>query len=296
MRLGQLARQLHIEPKKIVIFLEKQGVTIEDSPNFKMDDDILELVTKQFEKPVEVEPIKEEIPEPVKEPIEVVEPTIEKEEIQEVQKEEIKETEKVEEVEEVEEIKEVEVKEPKEEPLPVESIEKAVEKPEEVTEELTKQTPEDEKTEEDNEPLFLEIDGVIRAPKVILDGIKVVGKIDLPEPKTKEEVVTETEAKEEPTSTPSEVVVETNEPKIHPNKQARLATKKPKQVIKKKGKKKKVHVPLTKEEAKAERKANKVQGKKAPRKKPQTKKKGKKKKVVPVKKRGFWARLFGFGK
>ena len=31
-----------------------------------------------------------------------------------------------------------------------------------------------------------EIDGVIRAPKVKLEGIKVVGKIDLPEPKIKE--------------------------------------------------------------------------------------------------------------
>tara|TARA_B100000809_G_scaffold237037_1_gene256491 strand:- start:2401 stop:3237 length:837 start_codon:yes stop_codon:yes gene_type:complete len=57
MRLGQLARQLDTKPEKIVSFLEKEkSVTIKSHPNCKVEDDLIEEITKHF-KPIVTEEI-----------------------------------------------------------------------------------------------------------------------------------------------------------------------------------------------------------------------------------------------
>lgn len=58
MRLGQLARQLEIKPDKIVSFLEKEkNITIKSHPNCKVDDELIDDISKHF-KPV-AEEVKE---------------------------------------------------------------------------------------------------------------------------------------------------------------------------------------------------------------------------------------------
>lgn len=70
--------------------------------------------------------------------------------------------------------------------------------------------------------LHLDADGVIKAPKVELEGIKVMGKIDLPEPKVEVEEETEADAEEvTATETPEEA------PKEEVKKPAKPKKKKP---------------------------------------------------------------------
>ncbi len=287
MRLGQLSRKLQIESKEIIKLLEAKGHTIEQSPNTKLDDALLEIVNAAFAPKEEVETENNEVVENTFE-AEVNQPEIEEKESEaepEVAVEAIEETE-----EDV-----VEEKDIVEEQVAI-TLDEA-EKSEEVNSES-----EDSELDPENEYSFIEDNGVIRAPKVTLEGIKVVGKIDLPEKKKPEPEVEEEQAAE------SEAEQIEEGPKVHPNKKTRIAGVKPKTVdektvkVKRKQEEKPKKKVLTKEELRAKKKAQRQ--KKAKQKEKMLKKHGvpvaeqkkKDKTPPPAPKRSFWQKLFGLGK
>jgi uncharacterized protein YehS (DUF1456 family) len=54
MRLGQLARQVGISQKDIVSFLQKEkDIELKVHPNVKVEDDLANLIIKNFAKPEE---------------------------------------------------------------------------------------------------------------------------------------------------------------------------------------------------------------------------------------------------
>ena len=236
MRLGQLARKLDIEPKEIVKFLEKQDITIENHLNTKLDDNQIELVNVRFTPKVEI--IEEQKVTDIA-PETYVEIVPEKEEFEEIiEKETISETEVAEETEDTEEELTVEIYEiPEEEfinnttPQVENSIERftvsellekesVTEGAEPINRNLQELSREDKVPEDITAP-------TITAPKIELKGIKVLGKIDLPQKETKEVVKKEETTNVENTNESSEVTEEliiSNEtgPKVHPNKIAKL--------------------------------------------------------------------------
>lgn len=276
MRLGQLARKLDIETNDIVKYLKKQDIIIDNHLNTKLEDEQIELITKHFYIPEEVkEVVVVETPE--------VQPVVEEVEIQEEEITIEEETEIPEAIEEIVEVEETVVETPEiisEEEIVVEQtpvsqpinlsgvltvmdlLEKAA------TEEPTPlvELSRDDKVPEDSNA------SIIRAPKIELQGFKVLGKIELPEDprnKKKEEAKAEETTPEETAEisndTPAQEqpieVVATHTP--HPTKKTKIlnvekefiddsffkeeVVEKPKsakeiKLAKKKGKKKKVVV------------------------------------------------------
>ncbi|MDB4834962.1 translation initiation factor IF-2 N-terminal domain-containing protein [Cyclobacteriaceae bacterium] len=272
MRLGQLARKLKKDPNDILKYLESKGLEVDNSPNFKIDETIAQELIDQSEAEVVQE-------DPVPAVVEVE--TSETEEVPVIENDPIEEIAAVPEVE-----KEEVVEEAVEEVIESELVEK----------ELTEETQEEDEEglDPENEYAFVEDKkGVIRAPKVTLEGIKVVGKIDLPESKKVEE---EPEVEKEVEEASGEVPAKEKGPKVHPNKQSRVVGSKPKFV--KAPKKEEVEIKKpTKEELKAKRKAEKKKKAKLNQNKPKPQaKKKKKKKTPPPPKRSFWQKLFGLGK
>ncbi|MGB0934030.1 MAG: hypothetical protein ACPGU5_07085 [Lishizhenia sp.] len=195
MRLGQLARRLEINAKDIVTYLEKEHqISITNHPNSKLPEDSLDAILENF-KPSPVEEMNKALE---IEPIEDISRPVEPEQV----------------ANEVE----IEIEEPETHVAAAE-----VEPTNEPTEVKEKIEADDEPVieEEESAPLNI-IDGIIKAPKVDLEGIKVVGKIDLPEPKKVEEV-TESEAE------PSTIGAATDAPiqKAPEEKPAKKEKKKP---------------------------------------------------------------------
>lgn len=299
MRLGQLARKLKVDSSTIVKFLAKNDIIIENAPNVKIEDDKLNLTLAHFE----VKDVVNTSDKPAEEIVEVKEPVVSPSptEIDPIDLSKKNEEEPVAFIEQ-----EVITKSNTEEEDQTSSLE---ENTIPLTSDNAAQNEEDEKEienlESDEEITLNEVDGVIRAPKVKLDGIKVVGKIDLPEPKQKEVEKKELTNKGDSTTINEENDASTStEDNVHPNKKNRVKALKPTIIKDKKTSKKEDEKPLSKQEAKALRKAKQAQQKKKKRKKAaqinqskQTAPKKKKKKATPPPpKRGFWARLFGFGK
>lgn len=146
MRLGQLARKLDVKVNEIVDFLnDEHNISIESDLNTKIEGEALDYVVDHYKV----------------EAVEIIEP--------DVVKDEDVDAEKIPKIieEEVETITEPELEEyPVEEDSVVENNEKLVVE------------------SEDGEEIELNVvDGVIKAPKKELSGFKVVGKIDLTEPK-----------------------------------------------------------------------------------------------------------------
>ena len=163
MRLGQLARKLDIKVNQIVDFLEKEHkVSLESDLNSKIEGENLDFVLEKFKPEIEEVEIKTEIDTPIDEVPEV-----------KIETEEIIEQETTPEVIDIKKIEEPIV----EQPIEVEKI---------IEEHITEKT-EDEKLiveSEDGEEIELHVvDGVIKAPKKELSGFKVVGKIELEQPK-----------------------------------------------------------------------------------------------------------------
>jgi hypothetical protein len=129
MRLGQLARKLEIRPAEIVEFLALNHIQIEEGANTRLEDDLVNMILRQFNPDflteVAGEPIEKNEPEDS-------EPVVWAETV-------LQETEAKSETPDVEAV------------MPKEAME------------------------------------VIKAPKVELSGLKVLGKIELPEKKKKEE-------------------------------------------------------------------------------------------------------------
>ena len=159
MRIGQLARKLDVTPSQIINYLEEIGIEVDKGVNTKLFDAGIEKVEEKFGRIEMVDEVK------VPEPRETTEISSEK-----TVQEENDTTEEVESnMEEVESILEEEVVE-----IKAESIEQPVaeQEPEESVE-------------------------VIRPEYVKLQGLKVVDKIELPEPKPKKEEEPATKVVEE---------------------------------------------------------------------------------------------------
>ncbi|WP_296621443.1 hypothetical protein [Marivirga sp.] len=173
MRLAQAARKLSITTEDIVDFLEIRGMTVEKDSNTKLEERAVQLLYKHFDieedsKLKGVEP---------KEDIGTIEIKEEEQTIPEIdlpksegQKEDVTESQEIEETE-------------------IESEENLVE--EKPNNKLFKTVDELLEGESDNSS----DDFVIKAPKVELKGLNIVGKIDLPEPKPKPEVEQKEESK-----------------------------------------------------------------------------------------------------
>jgi len=283
MRLGQIARKLNQDTKTLVAFLETEGVEILDSLNSKISDEHVTLLTRKFDTNViEQESIDEK----------VIINNDEQPEVLESNTVESSLTEEVIEPETAEENKTSSASEP------------FTVSPEDTSNNSSDNNEESLAIPSDDDYIVNEIDGVIRAPKVHLDGIKVVGKIELPEkptpPKSQEE------PKEDKESTINTVEKSDG---IHPNKKARIQASKSKSTPSSKNRTKKETSPealISKEELKAKRKAEKK--KKIARKQKEKKRleksgqlqevvpkrnKKKKKTTEPVKK-SFWERWFGW--
>lgn len=181
MRLGQLARKLSIKTTEILSFIEeKEGPEISNHPNSKVPDEFVDDILEHF------------TPSPVEEIQKIIDSTEEAPKVEEV-------TETVEEIEEENIISKEDLKE-----LAEVVAEKTASKAAEVIsktqddlaqeEEPTTAAEEIEASEEVSDEMVADfddteiniVDGVIKAPKVDLEGPKVVGKIDLPEPKAPE--------------------------------------------------------------------------------------------------------------
>lgn len=206
MRLGQLSRRLEINAKNIVNYLNNEyKIEIINHPNSKIPDEVLDEVLIHF-KPSPVEEMKKAIEEPTNVAIE------------------------------------------EEMPLESEMEEKSVPTPIETTEPTitpSQKTPVEERIEvascETASEEVLEedlniVDGVIKAPKLEIEGVKVIGKIDLPEQKKQEDVeVNETstesditqqeEGEREPTNSNNE---EVKEVAVKPEIQKKERPKRPK--------------------------------------------------------------------
>ena len=264
MRLGQLSRQLDVDTKKIVKFLGKENIVVDDNPNTKLDDNQIELVIAHFE-------IKEEEAPTIEEPAfqSILDISNEKEE---KPKEELIQ----------EETKEETVEETKEE-LPTKidlSKFESKPKPKKIVKGDKNFFPAEDQEEEEITKAEL-----LPTEKVQLDGIKVVGKIDLPE-KPKKETKEEAPSTEEATT--NEIPASGNDIKeevideTHPLKKAKLVGVKESKVVKKKKKSeskidpKKPYKGIKAKEIKAKKKAEE---KKSPKKK---KKEFVQKKVEPV--------------
>jgi hypothetical protein len=153
MRLGQLSRKINIKSTDIVEFIEKEfNDTIKNHPNCKVPDEYLTSIQSNFliedieDSTHEEEESLDEIT--TKEPVEITsepEPTEQQNEADDDDQEEIKHDEPTEKEDKSDSVKDIDT--------------------------------------EDNDVHELIIEeGVIKAPKPEVEGIKVVGKIDLPEP------------------------------------------------------------------------------------------------------------------
>ncbi len=187
MRLGQLARQFDITPQEIVSYLKTKGVDANPHPNSKLNEEEERLVMEHFDiLPVveEVDEIIEETPALSAEPVvdtkainqeeEIVwdaeDSTIEAEPASPIQEETtLSPTEGLDEKEEEEKEEEKKI-----EDIPVATV--------------------DEILADESETLAKKV-ALIKAPKVELQGLKVLGKIELPQPKTKEQSTEEEEVK-----------------------------------------------------------------------------------------------------
>jgi hypothetical protein len=148
MRLGQLSRKIKVKPQEIVAFVsENFQEELSIHPNTKIKEEHLVRIEAHFVTAESPESTPEELIQP-EEPFEVEYSVPKKEEIEFTV--ELESTQSDEEKNVPASIQNTDLAEPSEDDLNI-------------------------------------VDGVIKAPKVAVEGIKVVGKIDLPEPKKEEE-------------------------------------------------------------------------------------------------------------
>ncbi|MCE7991125.1 MAG: hypothetical protein HEP71_04060 [Roseivirga sp.] len=204
MRLRQLARKLGVHPEKILTLLSESGHELQNDANSKLTEEQVEITLTHFPLPVvEAEATEEddtsttvEAPQEIEEPasalVEVVnseEPVESTEAKDEVTGDDEEVTEEVIEKSDPDlEHLEIPFGPPSHATSQVSEIDReqpieAIEKPEKVIIQLEKQKPEVKvynAIEEDEEFLNAEL---IKTEKPVLEGLKVVGKIELPEPK-----------------------------------------------------------------------------------------------------------------
>lgn len=187
MRLAQIARKVDSKPQEIRKFiLDQFKVELDADPNTKLDDDQVNAILEHFKKEEVVESVEKEEVDDVIEEVEedVIDPTVDTdiEALKEIAEEEAANVKL--EIPDVKSEEEDSVTEDKEEEQPT-----AEEKAKKVVE--IKHSEENEVTEEDPTSFEeVEVDheaDVIAAKVDKLDGLKVVGKIDLSDPEPEEE-------------------------------------------------------------------------------------------------------------
>lgn len=202
MRLGQLARKLDVPIQEMISYLQEADTTLEKiHPNAGLSQETEALLAEEFDPNYGI------VPEEIEEVVVVaeVETKAQSEEVVEAAEgeEQVEENEAVIDEEQAEEVEIVpeEILEPETEPEavveepPAPAIEKpaAPIKPEKVIE--------TDKLMEllESEEVSPELDEItlIRAPKRELDGLKVIGKIELPEPRVKSSEKTDQPEKEQ---------------------------------------------------------------------------------------------------
>ncbi|RED94895.1 translation initiation factor IF-2 N-terminal domain-containing protein [Marinoscillum furvescens] len=204
MRLGQLARKLDVSTTDIIAFLKTKGIEKNDHPNVKLDDEIEQEVIAHFgeeqEEPLpDASPTSEDPTDEAPTPKEVAAtpPNAEDDLTSAVESEEATETP----TPTATLSEEATATNPNIEIANDDRGEPAIAEETEPAQDETIAGVQDEQDDE-AERNYESVD-VIKAPKVELPGLKVVGKIDLPEPKPKEETPKEEEApKEEKEETP----------------------------------------------------------------------------------------------
>ncbi len=152
MRLGQLSRKISVRSNEIVSFLSTHGVAIEDSFNARIDDEHVHLVISHFAPNLTMAPL------PAERKLE--ESNVEEPGLPEIQQ-------------------------------PTQSEIQPLAEPVSDSNTEISQSKSSGPGEGDSDPLLEhesinEVNGVIKAPKVELQGLKVLGKIELPEPRKKE--------------------------------------------------------------------------------------------------------------
>ncbi|MEO9803796.1 MAG: hypothetical protein ABJF04_11135 [Reichenbachiella sp.] len=246
MRLGTLARKISITPSKLTAYLESQAIDLSSGTNTKLTEEQIEVVLKHFDATLEVEPPVDQEETPDESPQqgdasnndEAVEKEVEEAEVPLDENELTKESESKE-----SELQEEPESQAEESPTALISDSFAeVALPHEIEDQLTPIEPEpeetisdvsieeqsgkkDEEVEETEPKAPVEIDPeiessveraayddsieVIKPPKVKLPGLKVKGKIDLPEPKVASEPVEEEKEEEKKTYDPDEIITTT---------------------------------------------------------------------------------------
>jgi hypothetical protein len=188
MRLAQIARKVGLTPIEVKRFLESEfELTIGNEPNYKLDDNQINSVLEKFPIPVEevktpevkkaVEEVTSEMDDVIEEVGAVVEDVVDEIVVDEEITKENEVTASSEEVSEGEEATEVEAV--KDETPEIELVEAAA------AVEISYEDP-SEAIDPDAPFVEVEVDreaDLIKAPTVKLDGLKVLGKIELPEKK-----------------------------------------------------------------------------------------------------------------
>jgi translation initiation factor IF-2 len=242
MRLGQLTRQLEVETSEVLKFLSKQGISVDDHPNTKLEDETIVLLLAQFEKP------KLEIKSALESPI-VIEQSIistpqvvvmvEPIEAAVLQTEGIQESINLE-VENKQVIKQE--LSPIEEPIVkittpvlaqninVNSLDEEIKVISLSPEEVAKLVAAGEiESEIEAQALTLDGQGTIKAKLTKLEGLQVVGKIELPKDPRREKKEQERKAKEETTKVLRNAGRTIDG--VHPNKRAKEEGEKIKEVL-----------------------------------------------------------------
>lgn len=166
MRLRQLARKLDVNPNRILEILSENSYEVQNDPNLKLTEDQEVIVVQKLQPAVLHEESKTEIqtgPQQEELPLKEGKGTQMNESLQSAQS-----------------------IEPTEKPLP-----RKIELPETKKREKPAIYTLEKEVEAQSKDLEL-----IKAPKVKLDGLKVLGKIDLPEPKSKAKEKEETQEEE----------------------------------------------------------------------------------------------------
>lgn len=214
MRLGQLTRQLNIEANVAVKFLVANGFDIENHPNTKLEDDMIEKLFERFEPVVKVETEMEGMAEIVKTevvdfPVEVVEEDSTIDVLEEVTEVAIEDASEVaandNDVEVNDDSTDIE-KDFEIVTLTKEEVEKLVEAGEIVS-------------EIEAEAATLDEEGVIKAKFTTLEGLSVKGKIELPHDPRRAKKEEQQKIKEEFLKEQSNVGKTVDG--VHPNKKAK---------------------------------------------------------------------------
>jgi hypothetical protein len=196
MRVQQLAKALNITVNEIEEFLQEKVDAKYEGPNKKLEEDVVQIIVNKFGPLPEEKPKKEEKVAEVKATPKIEEPQVEENPVEEsVTEETQKET-----VEDEDSEASNETEQPVQEEKPVSKGKIEIIETEETT-------------------LHIE-DGVIKAPKIELRGIKVTGKIDLPEKKKPEPKTDEGIEGEVQTEESSEEKIIPEKPKFERKKRA----------------------------------------------------------------------------